>query len=321
MSTAVASKIAYEEIDSRGFLLIRSFLTEDEIAMLTEDYQAAGLEVNANYSVRRISSPALANLEEKLTAVNEQIAAASSAQVDCCNDGVYFATFSEKSTLVRLRPGPQAFPWHQDHENYWMWSDTRNYLNFYMPIDKPVPEKSNLAVLPFDRLQQRAPDIYPQLLSRGATRLLPSGKRWIVKDDDRGGKLGTLNFDPSEIEECPHLRPGDLLLLRGDTVHRTQDSSTRRIAASVRYINSQTPVRLRTMAQGGLAKLVMMMNARYLFEPALRLFEQHRETVLPAGEIDAHLKTIRDQRRRGQASENAGRLDFLRRLARAKRSR
>ena len=310
--------INHADIDKRGFLYIPSFLSSDEVALLEKDFHDAKLEVNSNYSVRRISQGAMDHLEPKFRQMNEEIARQSTVNVDLLNDGVYFSTVAEKATLAAPRKGAQAFPWHQDHENYWLWNDTRNYLNYYMPVVKPVTERSNLTVVPFDRLEERAPEIVPKLLRRGATRVLGSGPRWTVKDDDQGGKVGKLDFDLAEIEETPHLSPGDLLLVRGDVIHRTQDSSTKRVAASIRYINSQTLVNRSAIARGGLAKLVMMLNARYLFEPALRCFEEAGKDVLPAGVIDQYLRDLRDLRLEGKAPANIGRLTFLARLFREK---
>ena len=50
------TRITFYEIDSRGFVLIPSFLDDEQIALLRRDYDAAPLEVNSNYSVRRISA-------------------------------------------------------------------------------------------------------------------------------------------------------------------------------------------------------------------------------------------------------------------------
>lgn len=313
-----ANRTSYSDIDTRGFLVVPGFLDEEQIESLRLDYEAAPLEVNSNYSVRRISAELMNRLAGKLNNMIEQIESQSDVRVDLLNDGVYFATFSEKSTLVKLFPGPQQFPWHQDHENYWLWHDTRNYLNFYIPVVKPVIEKSNLTVAPFDRFRERAPEVYQRLIGRGATRVLRTGRKWIVKDDNRGGKVGRLDFDLAEIEETPFLEPGDLLLMRGDLIHRTQDSSTRRIAASIRFINSQTSIHRSALAQGGLAKALMMLNARYLFEPTFRCFESAGSDVLSAGNIDRYLKDLRERRLKGEEPANAGRVAFLARLAREK---
>ncbi len=115
--------VTYSDIDSRGFLVIPSFLDEEQIDMLRLDFEAAKLEDNSNYSLRRMSPEALQRLEKQCQEVIEEVQLNSEVRVDLLNDGVYFATFSEKPTLTRLRPGPQKFPWHQDHENYWLWQD------------------------------------------------------------------------------------------------------------------------------------------------------------------------------------------------------
>jgi hypothetical protein len=309
----VSQDIAFSDVDTRGFLLVRSFLSEEQVEMLRTDFELAALEKNANYSLRRISPEVLDRLDRQCREMIEKVHRETQVRVNLLNDGIYFATFSEKPTLVKLRPGPQQFPWHQDHENYWLWQDTRNYLNFYIPIVKPSLEKSNLTLAPFDRFQERAAELQRCLVGRGATRVLKSGRGWVVKDDDQGGKVGRLDFDLAEIEETPLLAPGDLLLMRGDLIHRTQDSSTRRIAASIRYINGETVIQRSSLASGGLAKAVMMVNSRDMYGPAFEAFEATDANRLSAAEVDRYVK---QQIRDGVPSQ--GRLAFLVRLLREK---
>lgn len=309
----VSQDIAFSDVDTRGFLLIRSFLDEEQIEMLRRDFDSASLEKNANYSLRRISSEALDRLDRQCREIIDQVHLATQVRVNLLNDGIYFATFSEKPTLVKLRPGPQQFPWHQDHENYWLWQDTLNYLNFYIPVVKPILERSNLTLAPFDRFEQLAPDLHRKLVGRGATRVLKSGKGWIVKDDDQGGIVGRLDFDLAEIEETPLLAPGDLLLMRGDLIHRTQDSSTRRIAASIRYINGETEIRRASLASGGLAKAVMMVNGRDMYGPAFESFAAADCDTQSAEQMDGYIK---QQIRTGMPS--MGRAAFFSRLLREK---
>ena len=62
----------------------------------------------------------------------------------------------------------------------------------------------------------------------------------------------------------------------------------------------------------------MMLNARYLFEPAFRSFDSAGSDILRAGEIDGYLKELRERRLRGEAAANSGRIAFLARLFREK---
>jgi len=47
-------------------------------------------------------------------------------------------------------------------------------------------------------------------------------------------------FDANDLKESPELNSGDLLLIRGDLFHKTQDQKTRRIALSTRCIDGNT---------------------------------------------------------------------------------
>lgn len=47
-------------------------------------------------------------------------------------------------------------------------------------------------------------------------------------------------FDINDLKESPKLKSGDLLLMRGDLIHKTQDQNTKRIALSTRCINGNS---------------------------------------------------------------------------------
>ena len=46
------------------------------------------------------------------------------------------------------------------------------------------------------------------------------------------------DFEFDDIMECPDLLPGDAILIRGDTFHRTQDADTDRVSLSLRMVRS-----------------------------------------------------------------------------------
>src|SRR5205814_6232367 len=139
--------------------------------------------------------------------------------------------------------------------------------NFYIPIIKPVRGKSNLAVVPFDVLGARSPEIAQASRGRGATRFaVKSGRMTVVHDNARGGRHGTLPFLLDDIAVTPELDAGDLLLLRGDVIHRTQDTDTRRVAASLRMMNARTRISRDEMVRGGMVKTVIMTQLRNEFQ-------------------------------------------------------
>ena len=269
--------------------------------------------------MRRLSLDVRARIGEKCQALADAIREQTTVDVDTINDGIYFATFTEKRTLTSPHKGAQQFPWHQDHENFWQWQDNKNYLNFYVPIIKPCLEQSNLAILPFDKIRERNPTLADKLEGMGATRVLKTWRGWVVRDDNRDRILGKLGFDPSEIQEIPHLRPGDLVLLRGDVIHCTQDSSTRRIAISIRMMNSRGLVSRARMVRGGVVKALMMFNFRSMFGAMLQYFEWLGAEQVTVGQLNLHLEYIHELEQLGHiAPARCGRISFIRRLVREK---
>lgn len=305
-------QVSLSDLDSRGYILIRGFLSAAEIDRLSKDFELARVGDNSNYHVRRLSAEMSSLVAPKCQALAEQIRKDTSVDVDTINDSIYFATFTDKRTLTSPNSGRQKFPWHQDHENYWQWQDNKNYLNFYIPVVKPVLEKSNLGLMPFDKIRARNPQLADKLVGLGASRVLKTWRGWVVRDDNRDRNLGKLGFDPAEIEEIPHLAPGDLLLMRGDVIHCTQDADTRRIAISIRMINSRGWVSRSRIVRGGVVKSLMLFNARSIFGATLQYFQWLGVERLQTGQLNRHMEYLRELEQQGHtAPTRYGRLRFL----------
>lgn len=313
----IVQQVSLSDLDDRGYVLIRGFLTPDEIERLSEDFEKARVGQNSNYHVRRLSVEMNNLVAPKCQALAELIHKESGIDVDTINDAIYFATFTDKRTLTSPSSGRQKFPWHQDHENYWQWQDNKNYLNFCIPVVKPVLEKSNLGLLPFDKFRARNPQLAEKLVGMGASRVLKTWRGWVVRDDNRDRNLGKLGFDPAEIAETPPLAPGDLLLMRGDIIHCTQDADTRRIAISIRMINGQAWVDRSRIVRGGVVKSLMLFNARSIFGPTLQYFSWLKADRLPAVQLNRHMEYIRELEQQGHtAPARYGRMRFLWQLLR-----
>ena len=50
------------------------------------------------------------------------------------------------------------------------------------------------------------------------------------------------NLEIEDVMETPEVGPGDLLLLRGNTIHATQTTEDRRLAVSLRTCDPETPI-------------------------------------------------------------------------------
>ena len=85
---------------------------------------------------------------------------------------------------------------------------------------------------------------------------------------------------------------GDLLLLRGDMIHRTQDTDTERVALSFRASSSTAIVRRDSLAEGGLYKARMMARNAATSELMFRAFDASGKDELVAHELLAMMRTV-----------------------------
>ena len=96
--------------------------------------------------------------------------------------------------------------------------------------------------------------MYEKISGKGAVRYEIKGKKTTLFNDNEGGKYGVLPYDINDIAFTPMLDSGDLLIMRGDLIHKTQDADTLRIAASIRVANGEYKVSKAKMVKGGMGK-------------------------------------------------------------------
>jgi hypothetical protein len=101
------------ELDTRGYTVVKDFLSSEDIAYFQADYQSRPLAANDSYPVRSLSPAALARLRSgersPYVALSERAGRESGVSCDLVVDAVYFA----------IRDGVN-FSWHQDHESYYL---------------------------------------------------------------------------------------------------------------------------------------------------------------------------------------------------------
>ena len=287
-----------KDLDTKGFVVIPGFLSESEVQELRLDFEHQPLNAhNRNYSITRASDQATVRLRRRVEAVLPLVNSQTKLHVDSPQSTSYFAT-GEKRGI--------KFGWHQDHESFYMLQNSYDYLNFYIPIVKSRRDKSNLSLVPFDVLERESPRTFGKLVRHGATRFMRIGPMKVAICDDSG----TLHIMPRCLDQMaytPKLAAGDLLLLRGDVIHRTQDADTERVAASSRAGNSASVVKRRQLAAGGLHKAKMMANNPGVYE---RMFKAFDATQCDEMRIDELVSTMKGL----QPKEWDRRRDFLRYL-------
>ena len=216
------------DIQTRGYVVVPNFITAQDIDRLLLDYQnslaqatSQGFE-NKNYRILSSYTPHLLN--DRITTLLTQVRHQTDLQVDFCDSiGNYF-----DNALVK-------FDWHQDHETYYLWQNSYHTLNYWIPLIKPNPQESGVKVIPFDRLGSAQSLIQ----SRGASRFTQVCNKFTQMHDDDQGQVYTLKFNIDDLAETPTLGVGDLLLMRGDTIHCTQTATTPRVSLSIRCTNTQ----------------------------------------------------------------------------------
>jgi hypothetical protein len=272
------TNVNWKDLESRGFIHVPGFLSAEDLEACRADYAATRVETgNRNYalSTATIQPSVRRRIEDVLRSVSE----ATNLRVDRILDGGYFAT---RRGIV--------FQWHQDHESYFVCQNHYDYLNFYIPVLKPRTDKSNLRLIPFDALERENPRAFRRVVRGGASGLAEIGSRVLVLQDQTGSTFA-LTDDIRRITMTPELGAGDLLLLRGDTFHKTQDDDTDRVALSIRAAYSKTRVRRKVLADGGLKKARMMANNCYAYSVLFRAFDHAKQSQMDLGELLA----IRDQ--------------------------
>jgi hypothetical protein len=225
----------WHDLETKGYVVARSFLGPDEVRVLLDDFEKGTPPEKYPFGFKLIGRAALAKAWPKVERALADVRASTSLEVDVLN----FLTLSH---YINTRGTERTSFLHQDFDlDYKLTRDHKNYLNFWVPLAKPDLERSNLCIIPFDALHARSANAFERLDGSGGHRLTTANGRTSVYGSD-GEVLYeavrepefVLDFDIEEIAVTPRLAVGDLLLMRGDLLHRTQDSDTPRTAASIR---------------------------------------------------------------------------------------
>jgi hypothetical protein len=237
-----------------GYQVLKNVFSKGECEKLLSGYNNQPSAGNNNYLyAKKCDLKSLDFIQDKLDNITDQI----DLDIDHLFEGWYWPT--------NIGSGV-SFNWHQDHETYFLTEQHSNYLNVYIVIDKERKQDSNLSVIPFDKLSNNSRS---RLIGQGANifwkaqnmkdRLNSIGDfddtfgtcagkldlyydRYVQRND-MDNYVTPMDENLDHISETPHLQIGDVLLLRGDVIHKTSDSRCRRVALSLRYVNkSETKV-------------------------------------------------------------------------------
>lgn len=235
-------------LETKGFVVIPKFLSFDEVQELLESYQTVkkqSIFQNKNPGYKLLSGDPSLTLKNKALTLLDAITKSTNIKVDLFQTQLTYID----TDLVKFNV------WHQDHDCFYQTQDLYNFVNFWIPIKKPDINDLNLELIPHNELQDRVPDFFTSMvLGQGQLTFYPSRSFTIVENHATHQKT-FLNFNLDQLRETPCVNAGDLVLYRGDVIHRTENSlNGHRVALNLRAVYSNTVVYKDKFLQGGIFK-------------------------------------------------------------------
>jgi ectoine hydroxylase-related dioxygenase (phytanoyl-CoA dioxygenase family) len=264
-----------KDLETKGYVVIPKFFSQELIEKLVEHYKqekelflkTGG--INKNYPL--INSKHF--LLPELTLLIREITENTNITLDMVKKTcTYF-----DNTLV-------TFPWHVDHELYYLYQDTYNLVNCWAPIIKSSKSTGGLGLVPTDELASRCSEIFEkQILGRGAKWFKLADNETIMVNDDSGEET-VLPFNIEEIAVYPEIEIGDMLVWRQDVIHKT-DSRSDRVAVSVRCLNSNTVLTREKFLSGSHKQRDIMGKNPSAYYAHHELFVDHDMEQITIGEL------------------------------------
>ena len=211
-----------KNFQNSGHVIIPNFLSATDIELLLEDYER-NLSEPATWH-NTIISKYPHHLTERINDVMTQVR----EQTDIVVDFVHPHADYFNNDVIDFKP-------HQDHDPWYLWQQSYDALNFWMPLVKTNPVEDGLFVMSLEDLGKYK----DQYVGKGANRFRTRDENSTVVFHDSDGTESILDFNIEKYIKPAPMMPGDLLLMRADAIHATQPRIHTRIAASIRCVNTQ----------------------------------------------------------------------------------
>jgi len=260
----------YNDLLHKGFCVVENLVDNSLLELLNNDFNLIkNFPVSKHYPVLPVGKklPVTDLLNKVIDPLSESIKNNTGISTNVHPTPVYFS----------IKHGVN-FDWHQDHESFYQTGDHSNYLNIYIPIYKTDPALSNVCVINFEKLLDLDPSL-AFLKGYGATRFSCKDNKTIIKDDNTD-KETVLNFNINQIADCPNLKVGDALIMRGDCIHRTQDTLTDRVSISIRRMDCNTIINKSNFDINSQVKEFIFKNSEDYYQKLISKFSNNDEIKL-----------------------------------------
>jgi hypothetical protein len=266
--------MTFRDLETIGYVYIPNFLSPSELKLLKSEYKHSKVVENKNYALVH-SEIAKKILGKKVKAI-----------IDAVTEQTFLKIDHLASTINYTDTKHINFDWHQDHESFYVFQQSINHLNFYIPVVKPDPTKSGMSLVPMDKILEFVVGKQAErVVNYGATRFKVHSTYTHVIDEETGKDFNIpVNIDT--IAVTPELHEGDLLLLRGDVIHKTQDVDTHRVAISIRAIDGTAPVNKDILQSGCQTKQNYINRNKAYYDTIFGLFDTKETDTILSSDID-----------------------------------
>jgi hypothetical protein len=219
--------VTFKSLESQGFILIPNFLTDDELVTVKKHYIkvtenfARDHSLKTDYNIINVAPDS--DIQFIIDRIKEYV-----DRISNCTDITANTVDNEVGYIDNAIFGCQG--WHQDHGPYFKWGDLYNSLNFWIAISKTDATNNGISLVPFDQFSNK---IKSKFVGSGAKRFEIINKNTRVFDD-RDNSVFVLPVDLDECSISPEISEKDLLIMRGDLIHKSQNLTKNRVSLSVR---------------------------------------------------------------------------------------
>ena len=251
-------KTISDELSKKGFVVLPNFLDNSDVSAEMLDWLESAKKFKDGVisdlpelyieSIKKKISKLIPEIADQLgISVHTDRFAYSAIRIQKSEGGPELRLPFDLHRDPKIHPGG-VLNWHVDHFSYYLLGDHKNYLICYMPVKKPDHKSSNLAIIPYDILHKFDPDSHFRIKERGALRFrcvehdtklwfqmrFPEESieigDWFAIDDYFPQAGWKMKIDLESQKVTPFLAENDLLIMRADVIHRTQDSKSDRIS-------------------------------------------------------------------------------------------
>ncbi len=217
-------KAIASSLEERGFYVVPEFLSREEIDFLVAEFEVSP---DRAHNSRHGRKEAIQKMRPRMEAFAQGVTGAKAALYE-----IFYA-----------HTPATKHPFHQDHPHFLMSEYNRTHLNFWIPLVKPSRTEAGMHLIPWDRLGEKSPRLFNLCRRSGASylRSLRDGGTLYLSDWS-GVHWVEENFEVEEVMETPEVGTGDLVLVSNNAIHATQATEDRRIAASFRTCDPETPI-------------------------------------------------------------------------------